>query len=176
MSKISHRHQLRKDKMPLILAGAGLLALIIFLFVVFPKDRETETQIEEISGQTESGILGTEERLARIEERHRAFEQMMVRFEELDKSLSSRMDHIEKVLESLQKKMTVSGTTVSQPARAPEKKTATTVRYHHVRGDDTLYRISRKYGLTVEALRRMNNLTPDAIIHPGQKLIVGPAK
>ncbi|MDM8552436.1 LysM domain-containing protein [Desulfobacterales bacterium HSG2] len=176
MSKFSHRHQLKKDKMPLILAGAGLLALIIFLVVVFPNDRETETQIEKRTEQTEAGSGETAERLARLEARHRALEQMMVRFEELDKSLSSRMDHIEKVLESLQKKVAVSAPTVSQPARAPEKRTRTTVRYHHVRDEDTLYRISRKYGLTVEALLRMNNLTPDALIHPGQKLIVGPAK
>lgn len=176
MSKFSQKHQLRKDKMPLILAGAGILALIIFLFVVFPKDREepdTETQFEGISEQT--GTPETEERLARLEARYRALEEIVVRFEELNTSLSSRMDHIEKMLESLQKKMAVSGTAVPQPAEAPEKRT-TTVRYHHVRGEDTLYRISRKYGLTVESLRRMNNLASDAVIHPGQKLIVGPAK
>lgn len=168
---------MKKDKMPLILAGAGILALIIFLFVIFPKERETnetETQFEGISAQ--NGTPETAERLARLEERHRALEQMMVRFEELNTSLSSKMDHIEKVLESLQKKLSVpgSGPKDSQPAGAPEKTTA--VRYHHVRDDDTLYGISRKYGLTVESLERMNKLGPDAVIHPGQKLIVGPAK
>ena len=38
---------------------------------------------------------------------------------------------------------------------------------------ETLYRISRRYGIRVETLRKWNKL-PDDIIEVGQKLIVSP--
>lgn len=43
---------------------------------------------------------------------------------------------------------------------------------HVVKPGETLYRISRKYGVTVERVRKWNKL-PDDIIEVGQKLIVG---
>lgn len=43
---------------------------------------------------------------------------------------------------------------------------------HVVRPGETLYRISRKYGATVDKVRKWNKL-PDDIIEVGQKLIVG---
>jgi len=47
------------------------------------------------------------------------------------------------------------------------------IRYHEVREGETLYRISRKYGLSVDELQRLNNLK-NYLIHPKQKLIVAP--
>ena len=43
--------------------------------------------------------------------------------------------------------------------------------HHTVAKGETLYRISHAYGVTVEQLKRWNNLT-DNIIFPGQRLIV----
>lgn len=43
---------------------------------------------------------------------------------------------------------------------------------HVVKPGETLYRISRKYGVTVEKVRKWNKL-PDDIIEVGQKLVVG---
>ena len=43
---------------------------------------------------------------------------------------------------------------------------------HVVKPGETLYRISRKYGVTVDKVRKWNKL-PDDIIEVGQKLIVG---
>jgi LysM repeat protein len=47
------------------------------------------------------------------------------------------------------------------------------VRYHLVRSGETLWDISRRYGLTVEELRTLNNLEPSVVIHPDQKLLIG---
>jgi LysM repeat protein len=44
--------------------------------------------------------------------------------------------------------------------------------YHVVRPGETLYRISKKYGVDVDRLKKWNKL-PDDIIEVGQKLIVG---
>jgi LysM repeat protein len=43
---------------------------------------------------------------------------------------------------------------------------------HIVKPGETLYRISRKYGVTVDKVRKWNRL-PDDIIEVGQKLVVG---
>jgi cell division protein FtsB len=45
-------------------------------------------------------------------------------------------------------------------------------RIHVVRPGETLFRISRRYGIEIEKLKTMNKL-PDDIIEVGQKLIVG---
>jgi LysM repeat protein len=44
-----------------------------------------------------------------------------------------------------------------------------------VRSGETLWGISRRYGLTVEELRNLNNLSPGVAIYPDQKLLVGAA-
>ena len=56
---------------------------------------------------------------------------------------------------------------VPKQATSQEKK-----QYHNVVRGDTLYSISRKYGLSVEEIRRLNNLNKNQPIQPGQKLMV----
>ncbi len=53
---------------------------------------------------------------------------------------------------------------------APAAKSVQT--FHIVKPGETLFRISRRYGIEVEKLMKMNKL-PDDIIEVGQKLIVG---
>lgn len=57
---------------------------------------------------------------------------------------------------------------VAEPAPVP-KKGAT---IHVVKPGETLFRLSRRYGIEVEKLKKMNKL-PDDIIEVGQKLMVG---
>jgi LysM repeat protein len=56
----------------------------------------------------------------------------------------------------------------SKPAASAEKQ------YHTVQKGDTLYRISKKYGISVEELRKLNNLSGDQALRTGQKLLVSP--
>lgn len=49
---------------------------------------------------------------------------------------------------------------------------ATNAMIHVVKPGETLFRISRRYGIDIEQLKKMNKL-PDDIIEVGQKLIVG---
>ena len=47
-------------------------------------------------------------------------------------------------------------------------------RYHIVSKGDTLYRIAKENGVSVDELCRLNNIGKADIIHPGQKLLVSP--
>ena len=58
---------------------------------------------------------------------------------------------------------------------APEKETKeATPTVHKVQAGDTLFRISRKYGISIEQLRTYNKLGPNAKIYPGQELKLNP--
>jgi len=45
-------------------------------------------------------------------------------------------------------------------------------KYHKVRQGETLYRIGLKYNVPVSEIRRLNHLSPNDSIHPGQRLLV----
>ena len=61
----------------------------------------------------------------------------------------------------------------SSNAQTAEKQTEAV--YHEVLAGETLYRISLRYGITVDELRRLNKLEPEATIYPKQRLLIRPA-
>jgi len=130
MSKIT-KQQFRKDKMPLILAGAGVVTLIIFFLLLFPKNQKSGTGVftdtsEEKLAQIEKRLLSLEEmnqRLTQLESRSRESENLAGKLETLEGSVTSRMDHIVKRLDSLQKSPGAGPAESSsrQAAKPPEK-------------------------------------------------------
>jgi LysM repeat protein len=63
-------------------------------------------------------------------------------------------------------------TEAPKPAKQKQKEIKSTV--HKVQAGETLYRISRRYGLTIDQLLKYNKLTPETKIHPGQELKLAP--
>jgi membrane-bound lytic murein transglycosylase D len=60
----------------------------------------------------------------------------------------------------------------AKPAEPPEKK-ATAEKIHEVKPLETLYSISRIYGLSIDELKRLNDIAPtDNTVRTGQKLKV----
>ena len=47
--------------------------------------------------------------------------------------------------------------------------------YHEVQPGDTLFGIALQYGISVDELCRLNDITPEQLIYPGQKLLVSPS-
>jgi len=58
----------------------------------------------------------------------------------------------------------------TKPAPVQEEQTEAKPTTHKVRAGDSLFKIGRQYGLTVQQLREYNNLKPNAKIYPGQDL------
>ena len=58
---------------------------------------------------------------------------------------------------------------IDNPAEDLAKKTN---QFHTVQKGETLWSISQKHKTSVEAIRKLNNLTPEDKIHPGSNLLV----
>ncbi len=85
----------------------------------------------------------------------------LVRIEERLKALETKISRIEKSLDPglLEKKI--------NPSRSKSDE-----QYHTVRSGDNLSAIASKYGITVDRLCQLNQLTVDQPIKPDQKLLV----
>jgi len=62
--------------------------------------------------------------------------------------------------------------TLSKTPNSTNKPAPSARRYHVVRPGESLWTIAQKYKTTPETLRRLNNLSPNQTIHPGQKLLI----
>jgi len=171
----------KPDGIPLSRFGIGFLILAILLILLFFRSGSSTEEsrilaLENRMTKLEESIAKFEaidDRVAQIWEQAQTFEQFKERFQRSEASLILRMDHMTKNIDSLKKQMDKSS------ARKAIPSTTTTVskktdkkRFHTVKPGETLYKIGRQYGLTVEKMRRLNKLADDAVIHPGQKLLV----
>lgn len=166
----------------LVLLTLALVAMLAVLMMLLIGDNDSVTARKVAA--LEDRLLSLEERLdkytaidekvTRIWEQAKSFEKFKDRFDRSEASMSLRMDHLTMSLEALQKQLNesppVQTATAAEPT-APQPGPAK-LQYHEVSTGDTLYSISKKYNLSVAELRKLNRMAPDAIIVPGQKLIV----
>jgi LysM repeat protein len=144
----------QKLKIPSLLIAIGLVGLAILIIVLLP--RSENYSLERKINSLETRLKKVEESLDRLIWIEARLEQM----EEKSKEVTVFMNTVERLGAS-------STQTTTKAAEAVDE-----VRYHQVRAGETLFGISRRYGLTVEELRRLNKLTPEATIHPEQKLLI----
>jgi len=166
----------KSSPIPLVLLGFGFFVML-FLFIVFL------SKTTDIASKTKIGIIeerigkidGIDEKLILLDTQGKKFELFVDRFDRFETSMSLKMDIINNELYASQKKGTKAAER-KKPERTKISKKTTHPVYHEVKVKETLYQISRHYGLTVDGLRKLNRLTPEAVIHPGQKLIVAPVE
>ncbi|MCK4860092.1 MAG: LysM peptidoglycan-binding domain-containing protein [Candidatus Omnitrophica bacterium] len=165
------------ETIPFSWFGAFVLILIILLILVLGGTFGTVVGFENRLKELEQRVVkfqDIDDKATQVLEQAQAFEQFKDRFDRLEASMTLRMDHVAKGLNDLQKKIAQvrpQKPQVLKPAKVAKKTTKKS--YYTVRPGDTLYRISRTHGLTVKKLRILNKLSDKAVIHPGQKLLVG---
>ena len=171
----------KSSPIPIVLLGIGFFVMI-FLFIVFlSKTTDIVSKTEIVNMEKRLALL--EERLGKIVEidekltlldmQGKKFELFVDRFDRFETSMSLKMDIINNELYVSQKKSN-KAVENKKPEQTKISKKITHPIYHEVMVKETLYQISRRYGLTVDDLRKLNRLTPETVIHPGQKLIVSP--
>ncbi len=173
----------KTSTIPLVLLGLGFFVMI-FLFIIFlskTTDLASKTKIVNL----EKRLALLEERLGKINEideklilldtQGKKIELFVDRFDRFETSMSLKMDIINNELYT-SKKRGKKAAESKKPEPTKISKKITHPIYHEVKAKETLYQISRRYGLTVDDLRKLNRLTPETVIHPGQKLIVAPVE
>ena len=144
----------QKLKIPHVWIGLGLIGLVILIVILLPrtgdyglkwKINSLDAKLKQVEGNL-NRLVWIEARLDQMEEKIKEFEVMMNTLEKFGKSSTQP---------------------TAKSSEAMDK-----ARYHRVRAGETLYGISRRYGLTIEELRRLNKLPKEATIYPDQKLLI----
>jgi len=93
-----------------------------------------------------------------------------------DPALLQRLDALAQKVETLQKHRQPITESKAKPSSPPKKAASTGKQYHTVQKGEDLSRISKKYGISVEELRKLNSLPADKPLRAGQKLLVSHAR
>jgi len=136
--------------------GIRVLVLIsLFLSCYGCQKREYTEEIDAIAAR----LTMIEQRVTQLEKMEQRISAYEFQLKELRKSLRRLDNLVTEIPEAPQ-------TNKGQPATQGKSG------YYLVHRGDSLYGIAQEYGLTVEELRRLNNLIKGHVIYPGQKLLV----
>ncbi len=94
-----------------------------------------------------------------------------------DPALLQRVDALTQKMEVLEKQKQPappSPEAKTKPSSSPKPSASAEKKSHTVQKGETLYRVSKKYGVSVEELRKLNHLSPDQPLRSGQKLLIPP--
>jgi len=185
-----------RSKIPFIIIGGGILCLIVLFFVLnprppqnkFPDVRPIEARLDKLEERLNK-LEVIKDQVKNIEDRLRIYSESQASQQELEKAVQSNSEAISEIQKRLadigsgvrssakpeaaaspsrqESASKVQGNGKSEPAAADKH-------YHTVQKGETLFRISQKYGISLQKLQEINNIDPQKAIYPGQKLTVGP--
>ncbi|MBN1106304.1 MAG: LysM peptidoglycan-binding domain-containing protein [Deltaproteobacteria bacterium] len=184
----------RREPLIYIAGGLVLLAILLVVFIGKTGNSPREDRYADLEGR----IKRIEQKLVRIEMMDLRISQLEAKVTEFNVLIMDKMERVEKGLvrdrtsaekqEAKPKLAEARAKAEAAPtprnesekakaaAAAPPRETPAKAKetlYHEVQTGETLYRISRTYGLSVDELMRMNNLAPGDPIRQGQRLRVG---
>lgn len=177
----SKRYAEPKSQTRVFLLWGGVIVLLIVLVAVLlggsdEVATDSESSIIARLDQIESRLQaldGINARIEKLEERERDLTQSIAKANTSSTVLAGRFDELNQEVSSLQKgSSSVAVKTGEPPDVRTDAVSASEGRYHVVRAGDSLYRIARRYGISVDDLRRLNNISPKQAIYPGEKILV----
>lgn len=147
-------------------APMAMLLLSIPLFMVMGcGNGSSEEAIEQINGRLDT----LEEKLTHLETQSAALKKSVSSLDVYVQALDEKSASLtQRLYESTSKTGVPSSQTQSEFSEGIEDQ------YHTVVRGETLYSISRKYGLSVSDLLQLNGLKKDQPIKAGQKLLIAP--
>jgi LysM repeat protein len=163
---------------PIYIAIGGFLILIVLSVIGIARTYSLAEKVQ---------LLALESRLEQLESRLGSIEGegglsqtagegnplilLTERLDQLEANLTARINSMAAQLNTAAAKPAVEATAKTETAApAPAVKKEVKAKIHTVKPGETLYRISRRYNLSVEQLREYNHLDQKASIYPGQKL------
>lgn len=164
----------------LALWSGVILLLIVIIALLFGGGNEVGTEksvsnkprLDQIEERLQR-LEGIYERIDLLEKQERGLQQSIARTDRSRQSLAQRLDSLFREVETLRKRQTPVAAKIEPKSTVQEKRVPDAKRqYHVVLSGDSLYGIARKYSISVDDLRRLNNLRPKQVIYPGQKLLI----
>ena len=138
------------------IATGGFIVLAILLAILIFRSRNSAE---------ENRVAAIEEKLDRLERE----------FTSLKVYIASKLEEAIKEMErERQSTLTQNTSPEDTPSPTQEEQTEDKPKIHKVLPGESLSRISRYHGLTIQQLREYNNLGPDSVIHPGDELKLTP--
>jgi len=138
------------------IATAGFIVLTILLAILIFTSRNSAD---------ENRVAAVEKKLDRLEQE----------FMTLKVYIASKLEEAIKEMErDRQALLTQNSSPENPPSPDEEEQPETKSKIHKVLPGESLARISRYHGLTIQQLREYNNLGPDSVIHPGDELKLTP--
>ena len=173
----NHQGIMRKKYLnPFTIGAAGLIVIVILIAIFLSGPENTidskqlqslEAKIQQLEKKLASvGVM--DQALDRLGEQEEKLNLITEKFSRFNSTVATQIDQIIKELGALHQK----SSQPPQPAKNNQQKT--TPKFHQVRAKETLWGISRQYGLTLDQLRSYNNMSSKATIQPGQKLKLTP--
>lgn len=180
----------------LVIIGAGvfiLVALFVFLPMLrSPSDTKPNTEMDTKLKKMEAKMIEMEQNYQKVAQLALQEDQVSGRIDKLTQRLDIMAREIEMTHKQPAQVKTESPTkqpiaqdkpepATKQPSAPkiesgspatvgiPEKKVSTE-KYHEVKPKETLFGIGRTYSVTVDDLRRLNNMGPTDVVRYGQKL------
>jgi len=173
------------QKKTLFIGGAVVLVIIIIVVLLSSKGNDLSKadfnalikRVDRIEAQV-TDIEGIEKRMAAsLQAQKNTLRKSVTAATGTGGTMVQQLDLLARKVEALQQKMgsvvkEVQAIRTGTGDRVQVKKT----QYHVVVRGESLYRIAKKYGLTVDGLCKLNKMIPRQPIYPGQKLLVSIAK
>jgi LysM repeat protein len=166
------------------IAIGGFLILIVLSVVVIARTYSLaekvqllalESRLEQLENRL--GFIESEGGLSQTAGQGNQLILLTERLDQLEANMTARINSMANQLAAAPAKPVAETTTQTETAvPAPDQEKETNAKIHTVKQGETLYRISRRYSLSVEQLRQYNQLDPKASIYPGQKLKVSSPK
>jgi len=156
-----------------------LVLLVIFLFSIRPggSDKALLSAMDQRLQQLESRMTALEEiseLVTDLDKNRQATKPLTVRLDRLETSFSKRISAMEQQIKKLQTRLVNIRAKQSQAPVVKSQTSKQPAKSHVVEKGETLYSISKKYGLSVSRLMALNKLSKGAVINPGQKLRISP--
>jgi LysM repeat protein len=148
----------------------GVLIIVIVAGGVYYFVKVRPAAMEENAIQTK--LAAFEQKIASLEKQI-ADNQGKLDKAAADPSLLERVDVISQRVDALEKRGQGKAQ-IKEKSSKPSSTEDTQPQYHKVQKGETLYAISKKYGISAAEIRKLNHLSKDQSVHTGQKLMLVP--
>jgi LysM repeat protein len=163
----------------LFIGVVSVLILIVFFIVFFGiRNKASQKDLNAINVKLEqiekrlTSLHSAVEKTAHLENQIKGLQKSVSTLERSRNAIKGEQDKLARSIEQLQKTRIPAAGKTKPPQTVQKRSDSQTKKlYHQVRKGETLFQIAKKYGTSLNELRRLNNITGSKV-YPGQKILI----